>query len=143
MNSDKNGKSSIVATLHQSPRLKIFLIMIISNLVFYILFFPSKTKEPGPSFVPDKNLIPITIRGELRTPFVRGLAVWLTQLNSKASVPAVLWEAHGTSSSEWVILLEEHVVTKVISQESWEIIPRIKQLPFPHQSKRMSHEISY
>ena len=114
----------------------IVLIVIISNVLFYLLFFPS---ENVPEITIPDDFIEIKLEAKLQTPFQKGKKVLLGHQTSPKMYEALLISEH-----------EDGLVTVATNQQSgeallregtWRILPMIKMNIT--QTKGENREIRY
>lgn len=116
---------------------KIIILILSSNLLFYLLFF---TATPAPEENVSNDLIEIKVDARLMTTFQNGKKVTLHQLNSNQSVEALLISP---PDEEGLTTVATDIETGriILSSNNWRIIPPIKLKM--EQGKGESREIRY
>lgn len=114
-----NGKSY---TLNITPQLKTLFLILGSNLLFFILFFPSPQEEVE-MFSPDH--IEVKIPAKLMTPFQNGKKVTLHHSNTNKNINAQLTSPPDEEGLVTVATDVESAKT-LLTYQDWKIIPPIK-----------------
>lgn len=130
-----NGKSY---TLNITPPLKMLFLILSSNLLFYILFFPSNTVEIETY---PKDFIEVKVQAKLLTPFQIGKKITLYHSITNKNVLAQLTSPPDEEGLTTVATDSESAKALLIHSD-WKIIPPI-DLQITQTNRGESREIRY
>jgi hypothetical protein len=116
------------------------IILIISNILFYLLF-GNETKTETASI--PAGWVEIKIKAELLTPFQMGKKVLLIQRQRRKQIEAMLEMQPTDPEDRFTVWVKESEAEGLLRFENWEIIPFIKTLSLEPSNKGITHEINY
>jgi hypothetical protein len=136
------GTNSNTATKNKIWWAKLAVALILSNLLFFLLFSGNETAASSDPQLPD-GWVEIQIQAELLTPFQSGKKVLLLQRQARKRIEAML-ENHPTEpGGRFTVLVREEEAAELLKFDTWEIIPFLKSLSFAPITRGEIHEIRY
>ena len=114
----------------------IVLMVLLSNVIFYLLFFPS---ENAPEKTIPEDFIEIKLEAKLQTPFQKGKKVLLQHPRSAQMFEALLISEH--EDGLITVATNEKSGGALLREGSWRILPLIKMNIT--QAKGENREIRY
>lgn len=117
--------------------LRIVLLIILSNILFYLLFFPGENKEDAPLY---QGLMEVKVEAKLMTSFQIGKKVTIHHQLSNQNIEARLVSPPDEEGLT-TVATDEESARFLLTKNHWRIIPPLKLNVA--QAKGESREIKY
>lgn len=122
--------------------MKLGFALVLSNIFFFCLF-SGKESEAAPMTQVEPHQVEVQLMATLLTPFAEGKRVLLVHRGSRSHVTGTL-KSFQAESGAYVVSVHEDEANKLFQQQTWEILPYIKNLSIGHKGiPGVQHEIRY
>jgi hypothetical protein len=121
--------------------IKLGITIILTNILFFILFSSPETKVMTPNI--PAGWVEIHVKAELLTPFQKGKKVILLNRKSQIFMSGMLEENSLEPEGRMTVLVKDEDASLLIRHEMWEIIPDLKQFSLPKRNQTVAQEIRY
>ncbi len=125
--------------------IKLGISLVLSNILFFLLF--GSSKESPKYSDQEKDWVEIQMEAEILTPIIEGKKVLLLNKRAKKKIEGILKTAEVQESGKITVSIKEEEAHILIQYEAWQVLPYLKNLPLTSfqniQNKVHHHEIYY
>jgi len=138
----RNGIISKLATKDKSWWFKLIISMILSNIIFFLLFHENEVQ--GADLISDPHKVEIRVQAQLITSFKAGKKILIISREKRFSRPGILLAEHQEDEfKSYTILIHPNDVNDLLNLNQLQIIPFIKDIKFKQSSPRLTYEVRY
>jgi hypothetical protein len=138
----RNGIISKLATKDKSWWFKLIISMILSNIIFFLLFHENEVQ--GADLISDPHNVEMRVQAQLITSFKAGKKILIISREKRFSRPGILMAEHQEDEfKSYTILVHPDDVNDLLNLDQLQIIPFIKDIKFKPSSERLTYEVRY